>query len=131
MNLEPLLPRIWTAFVASFLTMAFVTVGGVFLFFRPIAEAEDAATEWHPLIAILVYLTLSVFLFDWTTRRVGSAYTAAFVIAAAQLIFIVDLFARGERGILTAIAGAALVAATWFAVAFVHSWMTGQGNGRR
>jgi hypothetical protein len=72
----------------------------------------------------MIYLVLSVMLLDWTAQRTRNSFSAAFVIAAAQFIFVVDLLARGERGVLTAVAGTALLAATWLAVAFVYSRLT-------
>jgi hypothetical protein len=101
--------------------MVVVTMVGVLFLFRPIAQGDTGSPEWHPAIAISVYVVLSVLLLDWAARRTRSSFAAAFVIGAAQSIFIVDLLARGERGILTAVAGTALVALTWLSVAFVHT----------
>ena len=114
----------WKAILASFITMALVTIVGVIFIFRPIAEGDTVSTAWPPLVAILVYLVLSIILLDWAARRTHNSFSAAFVIAASQCVFIIDLLARGERGILTAVAGTALVAATWLSVAFVHSRLT-------
>lgn len=108
------------AVIASVFVMAVVTMAGVLTFFAPIAETDHATGEWHPAIALAVYSILSVLLFDWAANRTGSAMTAAAVIAGSQLIFILDLLARGERGVLTALAGSALVVITWTAVALVY-----------
>jgi hypothetical protein len=104
--------------------MGVVTVAGVVLFFRPLAEADTASEAWPPLIAIAVYLVLSVLLLDWAARQTRSSYTAAFVIASSQFIFIIDLLSRGERGVLTAAGGTALLILSWAAVAIVHSRLT-------
>jgi len=97
---------------------------GVVFIFRPVAEGETISAPWPPSIAIAVYLVLSVLLLDWAARRMVSSYSAAFVIAAAQSIFILDLLSRGERGPMTAAAGIAVVAISWASVAFVHSRLT-------
>ena len=114
----------WKAILASIVTMAIVTVVGVLLFFRPLAEADTVTAAWPPLIGIAVYLILSVLLLDWAVRKTRSSYSAAFIIASAQFIFIIDLLARGERGLLTAAAGTALLIVSWASVAFVHSRLT-------
>lgn len=111
----------WKAILASIAVMGVVTVLGVIFLFRPIAQGDTVSAEWPAPIAISIYLVLSVILLDWTARRIRSSFSAAFVIASAQFIFIVDLLARGERGLLTAVAGTALLAMTWLSVAFVHS----------
>ena len=114
----------WKAILASIITMGVVTIIGVLLVFRPLAEADTVSAAWSAPIAISVYLLLSVLLLDWASRRTRSSYSAAFIIASAQFIFIIDLLSRGERGVLTAAAGTALLAVTWVSVAFVHSRLT-------
>ena len=114
--------------LTSFLTLAVVTIVGVVLLFRAIAERDESGASWHPLLAIAVYLTLSIALFDWAAHRTQSASVAAAVIAGAQGILIVDLLARGERGPLTAAIGVVLVAASWAAVAAVYSWCMRRGS---
>ena len=94
------------------------------MFFRPISEADTVSGEWPAPLALAIYAGLSIWLMDWAAQRTNSSYSAAFVVAASQSILILDLAARGERGFLTALAGIALVAITWFAVAFVHSRLT-------
>jgi len=116
--------------LASFFTMAIVTIVGVILFFRPVAEADVAGMAWSAPVALAVYAGLSVLLMDWTAKRIGSSYAAAFVVAASQAIFIVDLLARGERGYKTALAGVALVAVTWTGLGFVHSKLSRQQSSR-
>ena len=106
---------------ASFLTMAVITIGGVILFFRPISEADSAGGAWPAPLALAVYSGLSIWLMDWAAGRMKNSYSAAIVVAGSQSILILDLAARGERGFLTALAGIALVAVAWLAVAFVHS----------
>ena len=114
----------WKAILVSIVTMGLVTVAGVVFFFRPIAQGDTVSAAWPAPIAITVYLVLSVMLLDWTAQRTRNSFSAAFIIAAAQFILIVDLLARGERGLLTAVAGTALLVATWLSVAFVHSRLT-------
>lgn len=114
----------WKAILVSIVTMGLVTVAGVIFLFRPIAQDDTVSAAWPAPIAITVYLVLSVMLLDWTAQRTRNSFSAAFIIAAAQVIFVLDLLARGERGVLTAVAGTALIAATWLSVAFVHSRLT-------
>lgn len=111
----------WKPVIAAFITMALVTFAGVTLFFQPMAAGDTPSAPWPAPVAILLYLTLSIGLFDWATRKLKSASTAAIVIGGAQFIFIVDLLARGDRGLITALAGTALLFATWFSVALVYS----------
>lgn len=114
----------WKAILVSIVTMGLVTVVGVIFFFRPIAQGDTVSAAWPAPIAITVYLVLSVTLLDWTAQRTHNSFSAAFIIAAAQFILIVDLLSRGERGLLTAVAGTALLVATWLSVAFVHARLT-------
>ena len=114
----------WKAILVSIVTMGLVTVAGVVFFFRPIAQGDTVSAAWPAPFAITVYLVLSVLLLDWTAQRTRNSFSAAFIIAAAQFILIVDLLSRGERGLLTAVAGTALLVATWLSVAFVHSRLT-------
>ena len=116
------------AVLASIVTMALVTVLGVLFFFLPISSGDTVVAEWPPLIAVSVYVLLSIALFDWAAIKIGSSFSAAFVIAGAQFIFIVDLLARGERGVMTAVAGTGLLAITWACVAFVHSRLSNVGK---
>jgi len=111
----------WKPIVAAFVTMALVTFAGVAFFYRPIAAADMPSAPWPAPIAMLLYLVLSIGLFDWTARRLRSASTAAVVIGGAQFILVADLLARGERGLITALAGTGLLIATWFSVALVYA----------
>ena len=121
---ETIVAQRWKAILASIITMGVVTIIGVLLIFRPLAEADVVSTAWSAPIALSIYSVLSVLLVDWAARRTRNSYSAAFIIASAQFIFIIDLLARGERGVLTATAGTALLAITWASVAFVHSRLT-------
>ena len=116
--------RRWKAILASIITLGLVTIAGVVFIFRPLAEADTVSPPWPAPIAILVYLVLSVVLLDWAAHRTRSSYSAAAIIASAQFIVIVDLLSRGERGLLTAAAGTALLITSWTCVAFVHARLT-------
>jgi hypothetical protein len=118
---EKILIQRFKPIVAAFITMALVTFVGVAFFFRPIAAADTPSAPWPAPVAVLLYLVLSIGLFDWTARRLRKASTAAVVIGGAQLIVIVDLLARGERGLITALAGTGLLIGTWFSVALVYA----------
>ena len=117
-----------TRLLASFLTIGIVTILGVVVFFRPIAEVDKASAAWPAPIALAIYAGLSVLLLDWAAQRLRSSYTAAFIIAAGQVIFLVDLLARGDRGLLTAAAGALLLTISWSSAAFVHSWIKNKNS---
>lgn len=121
--------RRWAAIVASIVAFGLVTMLCVFFIFRPVEALDTTSPPWPPAIAITVYLVLSVFLLDWAASRMRSSYSAAFVIAAAQSIFIVDLLSRGERGLMTATAGIAMLSIAWVSVAFVHSRLTPKHRG--
>jgi hypothetical protein len=76
----------------------------------------------HPAVNLLVYVGLTVALFDWTARQMRSAYKAAFVVAAAQMFLVnVDYVLSGKRGVVTAGASTVLMVVTWLAVAAVYS----------
>lgn len=118
--------RNWKAVAAAFVTALVVTLVGVMFFFRPIAAA-DPAPGHSPLpqaLGFFIYVGLCVALFDWLARQMQGAAKAAFALAAAQFILIVDLALSGERGLLTLAAGGALLAVTWVCVAFVYSRFT-------
>jgi len=100
-----------------------VTLVGVLFFFAPIAQADTVTGPLlPPAVSLLVYITLSIALFDWIAQQMHSGYKAAFVIAASQFVLVnVDFVLRGERGLMTAIASTALLSVTWFCVAFAYS----------
>lgn len=115
----------WKALLGALLAALVANLAGVLLFFKPIAESDTARLVVHPAVGLLVYVVLCVGLFDWPARRMGSAYRAAFVVAASQMVLVVDLLLRGERGPATAVAGIALLAATWVCIAYVYSLLGG------
>lgn len=111
------------AFFAAFITSAVVNLVGVLFFFEPIARHDSpGAALVHPAVNLLVYVGLTVALFDWTARQMRSAYKAAFVVAAAQMFLVnVDYVLSGKRGVVTAGASTVLMVVTWLAVAAVYS----------
>lgn len=113
--------RRMTALVAAALVAVAVNFFGVVFFFRPIAEA-DSVGGWlpPPAIGFLVYVLLSVLVLDWAIRRFGEPIKVGLVIALAQIILIIDLVLRGERGVATGAAGALLVLVTWTAMGFAY-----------
>ena len=103
------------------------------LFFKPIADGDTGRLEVNPAAGLFIYVVLCVALFDWTARQIGSAYKAAFVVAASQFILIIDLMFRGDRGLITAVAGTVLLGVSWACVSYVYSLLGGlsvarQGN---
>ena len=112
----------WMAVTAAFATMSVVTLVGVIFWFRPIAEADRAGGPLlSPGLNLAAYALASILLFDWAARRMSSSYAAAFVIAAAQYILVLDITLRGDRGVATAAASGVLILASWASVAFVYS----------
>lgn len=109
------------AVLAAALVAVLVNFVGVVFFFRPIAEA-DTPGGWlpHPAIGFLVYVLLSVAVLDWAVQRFGQPVRAGLVIAASQIILVVDLVLRGERGMATGAAGAVLILVTWTAMGFAY-----------
>ncbi len=116
----------WKPICAAFIALGVVTLMGVILFFRPIEQADTLNGPLvHPAVGMIIYLVLSVGLFDWVAKQVRSAYKAAFIIAASQFILVnVDFVFRGERGLLTAGASTILMILTWVAVAYVYSFFS-------
>ena len=57
---------------------------------------------------------------DWAVRRFGQPVKTGLVIAFSQIILVIDLFLRGERGIATAAAGAVLILVTWTAMGYAY-----------
>ena len=113
----------WKSITAAFVAAFVVTLAGVIFFFGPIEQADTTSGPLlPPAIGFFIYVALSISLFGWVVRQIGNPYKAAFVIAAAQFILVdVDFVLRGQRGLMTAAASTALLAATWFAVAFAYS----------
>ncbi|MEM7281103.1 MAG: hypothetical protein AAF438_05705 [Pseudomonadota bacterium] len=107
--------------IASFITALFANLLGVLLFFNPISEGDTTLITVHPAIGLIVYVGLCIGLFQWAVTHMGNAYKAAFLLGASQMALVVDLTLRGQRGVLTGLAGCALLVATWLAVAYVYS----------
>ena len=107
--------------VASFIAALVATLAGVLFFFNPVTEGDTSLVSVHPAIGLLVYVGLCVSLFVWSTIQTRSPYKGAFLIAAPQFIFVVDLTLRGSRGFVTALAGTALLICTWLIVAYTYS----------
>jgi hypothetical protein len=110
-----------TAVVAAALVAVAVNFVGVVFFFRPIAEADSVGWLPPPAVGFLVYVLLSVLVLDWAIQRFGEPIKVGLVIALSQIILIVDLVLRGERGVATGAAGALLVLVTWTAMGFAYS----------
>ena len=78
-----------------------------------------------PAAGFLIYVSISIVLFDWVARQLQDAYKAAFVVGASQFILVnVDFVLRGERGLATAVASTVLLVATWISVAAAYSVFT-------
>ncbi len=114
----------WKALIAAFIAAGVVNLGGVLLFFNPIAQSDTFGEPIvPPIIGFLVYILLSVALFNWTARQLRNAYKAAFVVAASQFILVnVDFVLAGKRGLMTGMASTVLLIVTWASVAFVYSY---------
>jgi hypothetical protein len=112
------------AVFASLLAAIVINLGGVILFFEPIAKADVAAGPLVPkAVGFFIYVILTVILFDWTARLLNNAYKAAFVIAAAQFILVnVDYVLAGKRGLMTAGASTVLMVVTWTGIAYAYSY---------
>ena len=115
--------KLWVI-CAGLVTFTVTTIGCVLIFFKPLAEADTPGQPWPTPIAILVYVAASVLIHDWLSRTTAGSYRAAFALGSAQAILIIDLLARGERGLVTALAGIVMLVITWGSLAAVHAWMT-------
>ena len=111
------------AIVAAFVAASVINFLGVVYFFAPIAAFDNSAEAiLPPAIAFLIYVVLSVALFDWTATHMQSAAKAAFVVGASQFILVnVDYVLTGKRGMFTAGASTVLMVATWVCVALAYS----------
>jgi hypothetical protein len=120
------------ALAATAVVAAIVTLVGVLYFFEPIATADAvSAPPVPPALGFLVYILLSVLLLDWVNRQVGAPVKAALIIAASQIILVsVDFVLRGERGIATGAASAALILVTWSAMGVVYGAFLGGAKSR-
>ena len=114
----------WRGFLAALVVAGLVNLGGVSLFFEPIAKSDTAGGPIIPrAVGFFVYVVLTVLLFDWTARQMRNAYKAAFVVAAAQFLLVnVDFVLAGKRGVVTGAASTVLIAITWSCVAFAYSF---------
>ncbi len=114
------------AIVAAFVAASVINFLGVVYFFAPIAASDNSAEAiLPPAIAFLIYVVLSVALFDWAARQMRSAYKAAFVVATAQFLLVnVDFVLAGKRGLMTGIASTILLIVTWSCVAYAYSFFT-------
>lgn len=109
------------AISAAALVAVAVNFFGVVFFFRPIAESDSVGALPPPAIGFLVYVVLSVLVLDWAIQRFGQPVKVGLVIALSQIILVVDLVLRGERGIATGAAGSVLILVTWIAMGFAYS----------
>ena len=118
--------RNWKSILAAFVALCVVTLFGVTFYFGPIAEADvPSGPLLVPAAGFLIYVSISIVLFDWVARQLQDAYKAAFVVGASQFILVnVDFVLRGERGLATAVASTVLLVATWISVAAAYSVFT-------
>jgi hypothetical protein len=110
-----------TAVIAAAMVAVFVNFFGVVFFFRPISEGDSVGWVPPPLISFLVYVALSVIVLDWAVQRLGKPMKVAVVIALSQVILVIDLVLRGDRGVATGAAGVVLIVVTWTAMGFAYS----------
>ena len=114
----------WKALIAASLVAVVINFFGVLFFLDPIAKADiiPDGPIVAPAIGFIVYIILSVALFDWSARQMHNAYKAAFVIGASQFILVnVDFVLAGKRGLMTGAASTVLLATTWICVAVAYS----------
>lgn len=109
---------------AGLFTFTLANVGCLIIFFKPLSDGDAVGQPWPAAVAIPIYIVASVSLHDWLSRVTASSYKAAIALGGAQTILIVDLLARGERGVVTAGAGIVMLVITWGTLAFVHARLT-------
>ena len=97
---------------------------GVLLFFQPLTAGDQSLINVHPAIGLLTYAGVCTWIYLWAYHHIGHSYRSALVLVLPQAALIIDLTLRGDRGVVTALAGIALLVFTWFAVAYVHSYIT-------
>ena len=109
------LKSFFIVFFVSFL----ITIIGVVVFFKPIASSEELRLSLPPIIA-LVYVLFCVLIYIWAFKEIKSSYKAGLVVAMPQIVLIIDLVLRGDRGPMTGLSGSFLLIVTWAITAFVH-----------
>lgn len=110
-----------TALFVTALAAAVVNFVGVVYFFEPITTGDSAGGPILPsALGFLIYVLLSVVLLDWASQRSGHPLRSGLVIAFSQIILVVDLTLRGERGLATGAAGAVLILITWTVMGVVY-----------
>lgn len=67
------------------------------------------------------FLSGPVLVLDWAIQRFGQPVKVALVIALSQIILVIDLVLRGERGLATGAAGSVLILVTWITMGFAYS----------
>lgn len=118
------MPKRVTALVATALAAAVVNFFGVVYFFDPITAADSGGAPIVPsALGFLVYVLLSVALLDWASQRTGQPVGSGLVIGFSQIILVVDLTLRGERGLATGAAGAVLILITWTVMGMIYGKM--------
>ena len=116
------------ALTAAALVAVAVNLVGVFYVFRPIAEADSVGWLPPPAIGFFIYVLLSVLVLDWAIQRFGEPVRVGLLIALSQIILVIDLALRGDRGFATAAAGALLILVTWTAMGFAYGKVFPEGR---
>ncbi len=112
----------------SFIAFGITNLVLVLTLFRPVGNLPppDVAPV-HPLIAFTVYISLAVWLFDWTASKIGSAWQAALALGGAQFLLVnVDMVLRGDRAFITAAVSTLVMLVSWSALAAAWQWARGK-----
>ncbi len=95
-----LMDRNWKSVIAAFVAAFISTLVGVLFFFAPIAQADKVTGPLlPPVVSLLVYVILSIALFDWIAQQICRANKAALIVAVSLFIHVnVDIVLRASVG---------------------------------
>ncbi len=99
-------------------------------FFGPIlAQDAPAGPILPPLGALAVYSVIGALFLDWVNQQMHAPLKAALVIAVSQIL-IVDVYyvLNGTRGVVAALASAAVIVVVWSAVGAAYGKLLGDGG---
>ena len=113
--------RSYIIMAAVFTIVLILTVVGVFAFFLPVTEGDATVVSVHPVVGVLFYVGACTGLYLWSVSELLSKYKGAFMLICPQSILIIDLMFRGQRGLVTTVAGITMLVCTWLVVAYIHT----------
>lgn len=117
--------------LAGFFAFGIANLILVLTLYRPVSQLEGSGEAFlHPVFGFAVYVGLMVWLFDWTARKMESAWYAALALGGAQFLLVnVDTPLRGDRAFETAAVSTLVMTVSWAALAAVWQWIANKETG--